>query len=98
MEKPNLHTVTKPTQAAEKLDLNIASEAEIAKIPVVGLILAKRIVSVRQQIGGFQSFDEFVQIIGLKEHHAERIKHHVEISKFEKPATQPSRSGRLIDY
>ncbi|MEH7380475.1 helix-hairpin-helix domain-containing protein [Bacillus sp. JJ1533] len=86
-----------PIPAVEKIDLNTATEAEIASIPAIGLILAKRIVSVRQEIGGFKSFEQFETTIGIKQHTAEKIKHRVEFSQMEKPAL-PNQSGRLVDY
>lgn len=96
---PKVETDTKAPSilVVEKIDLNTATKEEIASIPAIGLILAKRIVAVRQEIGGFQSFDQFEEKIGIKQHTAERIKHLVEFSQIEKPAS-PNRSGRLVDY
>lgn len=85
------------TEKASKIDINSATEAEIASIPAIGLILAKKVVLKRQELGGFDSFEQFAQIIGLNEHKAMKIKPLVEISKREKTTAQQS-SGRLIDF
>lgn len=85
------------TEKVKKIDLNSASEAEIASIKAIGLILAKKVLLKRKELGGFESFEQFVKVIGLNEHKAEKIKPLVEISVKEKVATQQS-SGRLIDF
>lgn len=90
-------TAPPPIPEMEKIDLNTATEAEIAAIPAIGLILAKRIVAVRQEIGGFESFEQFVETIGIKPHTAEKVKHRVDFSQSEMPATS-TQSGRLVDY
>ncbi|MEH7236381.1 ComEA family DNA-binding protein [Bacillus sp. JJ1562] len=90
-------TKTPPIPEVEKMDLNTATKEEIASIPAIGLILAKRIVAVRQEIGGYQSFEQFVQTIGIKQHTAEKIKHRVEFSQTEKSAL-PYQSGRRVDF
>ncbi len=82
------------TAATGKLDLNKASEEEIASIPAVGRILAKRIVAKRQELGGFTSFEQFVETVGLKPHTAEKLKPLVTFS----PVKKEPRRGRIIDY
>lgn len=47
------------------LDLNQASEADIAEIDMIGKKLAHAIVTQRAVVGGFQSWDELKQVPGL---------------------------------
>lgn len=80
--------------ASEKLDLNKATVEEIAAIPAIGLILAKRIVAKRNELGGFDSFDHFIKAVGLKPHTAEKLKTQITFS----PIKKPTKRGRIIDY
>ena len=63
-----------PAPPAEPIDLNTATEAEIALLPGVGEILAMRAVSEREVRGGFRSVEEFVKAIGLRPEVIERIR------------------------
>jgi DNA uptake protein ComE-like DNA-binding protein len=47
------------------LDLNQASEADIAEIDMIGKKLAHAIVAQRAATGGFQSWDDLKQVPGL---------------------------------
>lgn len=90
---PGAESITE-TDETGKIDLNKATEEEIASIPAVGRILAKRIVAKRQELGGFTSFEQFVETIGLKPHTAEKLKPLVTFSH----AKKEPRRGRIIDY
>lgn len=84
----------------ERVDINTASEAEIAAIPEIGIILAKKVVQLRQELGGFQSFEQFSQRMEFKEHRVAQIERKVTFSPAESDAStaQPMKSGRVIDY
>lgn len=78
------------------LELNSASEEEIAALPGVGIILAKKAISVRQTKGGFCSIDEFMEILGLKPHIVVRIR---PLVKVHPPEPKPPQTGRrVVDY
>ena len=47
------------------LDLNAATAEELETLPGVGAILAERIVSYREAVGGFQTLEELQQVIGI---------------------------------
>ena len=85
-------------EANEKVDLNFASEKEIASLPKVNVILAKKIIQARQHLGGFTSFEQVVKEANLNESTAEAMKDHVRCSKVKiKPQPKPTK-GRLIDF
>ncbi|MDR4323531.1 hypothetical protein FOS03_23360 [Bacillus paranthracis] len=79
-----------------KIDINTAGESEIAAIPAIGIILAKKVVKKRQDLGGFQSFEQFSEIMELKGHTIEKVKQSVTFSMVEE--TNVSMSGRMIDF
>lgn len=81
------------------VDVNTASEAEIASIPSIGAILAKKVVAVREQKGGFASLDEFTESLNIKPHVRERLKPFVVFSKTDSTTSPLSeQSGRLVDF
>lgn len=47
------------------LDLNAATAEELETLPGVGAILAERIVSYREAVGGFQTLEELQQVNGI---------------------------------
>ena len=51
--------------SARKVDINIASEHELAQIPYIGSKLAEAIVSYREKVGGFVMFEELLQVEGF---------------------------------
>lgn len=83
----------------EVVDVNSASEATLAQLPGVGVILAKQALAQREAQGGFKSVDEFGAALQLKPHILERIRPLVVVST---PSTTPqphSRPlGRRIDF
>ncbi|WP_379393070.1 ComEA family DNA-binding protein [Paenibacillus lentus] len=80
------------------IDINTASEAQIASIPEIGIVLAKRVVIKRQELGGFRSFEQFSQVMGLKEHTMRSIAQIVVFSQATSNNITQPKSGRIIDY
>ncbi|AZV56375.1 helix-hairpin-helix domain-containing protein [Clostridium sp. AWRP] len=87
------------------VDINIASENEIANLPGIGLILAKKAINHRQTKGYFNSIDEFAELLLLKPHIFERIKPLIVVSKIETKHENNSendktstKSGRIVDF
>ncbi|RXZ84842.1 helix-hairpin-helix domain-containing protein [Paenibacillaceae bacterium] len=81
---------------AQMLDLNFASETEIAALSGIGIVLAKKAVQVRQANGGFRSVDEFARELGLKPHIVERIRPLVTVGTVNTPPQNGK--GRVVDY
>jgi DNA uptake protein ComE-like DNA-binding protein len=79
------------------LDLNHASELELAELPGVGAILAKKAIKERENRGGFRSLEDFSQPLGLKPHIVERIRPLVVVTGL-KEDQPPQWSGRMVDF
>lgn len=81
------------------IDINNASEIEIAEVPGIGSIFASKIVAVRSQENGFRSFDHFVQTLSVKPHLAEKIKSHISFSHNSYTEQQVKKTeGRIVDF
>lgn len=65
--------------AGGKLDLNRASEEELAVIPGVGPKLAKMLVDERARLGGFKSWDEVDRVSGVGDTRLDQLKAAAEI-------------------
>lgn len=81
----------------QRVDLNTASEQELADLPGIGIVLAKRTAQIRVQIGGFTSVQDFCTRLELMPHFAVQI----EALAFVKPIkTKPAKTeskGRVVD-
>ncbi len=49
------------------LDLNTATEEELAELPGIGPELADRIVACREERGGFETIEEIMEVPGIGE-------------------------------
>ena len=58
----------KPKAKKEKLDVNNASEVELTALPGISIVLAKKIIKKREEIGGFKSVNDFLVFTKLKSH------------------------------
>lgn len=63
-----------PAPPLHPIDLNTATEAELALLPGIGELLAMRAVSEREVRGGFRSVEEFIKAVGLRPEVIERIR------------------------
>ncbi len=61
------------TNTIEVFDLNIADTAQLNRIKGIGAVLAQRIVTHRQKLGGFYAYEQLKEIYGLKPEVIEEI-------------------------
>ena len=59
----------------ERLNINTASQRQLANLPGIGEILAGRIIDYRTQNGPFASTDELLQVEGIGEKKLKGIEH-----------------------
>ena len=57
--------LARPLAAGETIDLNTASPEEIARLPAIGMSLAKRIVARRTSAGPFGSLNDLEKVAGV---------------------------------
>jgi competence protein ComEA len=70
-----------PAFAAEPLDLNQATPAELATLDGIGPVYAQRIVDYRSEHGPFESVDQLVEIKGIGEKTLAAIKDEIAVGK-----------------
>lgn len=60
---------------SERVNINTASVEELRSLPRIGPALAGRIVQLRNEIGGFTSFDQLKDVQGIDEFLVSRLRH-----------------------
>lgn len=79
--------------------INEATEQELANIPGIGGLFAKKIISARSQENGFQSFKHFIDVLSVKPHLAEKIKPYLLFPEKEPVVASAQKTeGRVIDF
>jgi DNA uptake protein ComE-like DNA-binding protein len=83
--------------SVRQIDVNEAGEDELAGVPQIGLVMAKRIVAERGLRGGFRSVDEMAGVVGMQPHILQRVRGHLTVvPRAETPAGPPR--GRVVDF
>lgn len=65
----------------EKIDINNASEVEITALPGISIVMAKKLIQKREEIGGFKHVKDVCLFLHLKPHIEKQI---IELIKVEK--------------
>ncbi len=65
--------------AAEKANLNSATEDELAADPNIGADLARKIVEYRENVGDFASYEELKEVEGITDTKIKEINEHFQI-------------------
>ena len=98
---------TKPVQEvqpsvvdlSERIDVNSATADEIASLPGINVIMAKKIVEYRNLNGSFKSEDEFLKIAGVKNIFVNKIKSMIIINETEHtPEIDTDNTDRIVDF
>ncbi len=92
-EKPIKLTTVKVV----KVDINSADETELAKLPGISVIIAKKIIKYRNLHGGFASKEEFYREMKIKKHFQEQLEEQINITPQPKKQKK-NRDERIIDF
>ncbi len=65
--------------AADKANLNSATEDELAADPNIGADLARKIVEYRENVGDFASYEELKEVEGITDTKIKEINEHFQI-------------------
>jgi hypothetical protein len=83
--------------AGDAVDLNNAPEDELARLPGIGPVLARRAAEERRVRGGFDSLEEFGGVLALKPHILERLRPRVVLGPPSAPPS-PGAGRRVVDF
>ena len=97
--KPHLkeQPVVKQVKALEeKININKAGEEEIAKLPGINIVKAKKVVQYRILHNGFKDIDEFIKIAGIKPNFRETVERNIMLGRY--VSTEVKTDERQIDF
>jgi hypothetical protein len=78
------------------VDVNTAPEDQLAALPGVGVVLARRAVAERERSGPFASVDAFAELLELRPHILERLRPRLRAGAARRPPPAPR--GRVVDF
>ncbi len=95
--QPAVQPVVAPVAPDEKIiDINICNEEDLASLPGITAITAKKAISYRNGKGGFSSVDELFEFLALKPHFVVQIRELVICSAPDVPGA--NKKGRVLDF
>lgn len=60
--------------AEKKVDINNASEVELTGLPGISIVMSKKLIKKREEIGGFKSIDDVFLFLHLRDHMQKQLK------------------------
>ena len=81
----------------EKLDVNNASEVELTALPGISIVMAKKLIKRREEIGGFKSVDDVCLFLHLKPHMQNQLKLLICVNKMKGKLSMQRFTERNID-
>lgn len=65
--------IEKPVNVT-KVDVNNASEVELTALPGISIVMSKKLIKKREEIGGFKSADDVFLFLHLRDHMQEQLR------------------------
>jgi DNA uptake protein ComE-like DNA-binding protein len=86
------------SSGSNKIDVNFATASEIAILPGINIVGAKKIVEHRDLNGLFKTADEFFEVANVKEHFVQKIKPMIVLGKPSTNICDENSEGRIVDF
>ncbi len=84
--------------AYDKLDINNCSEIELTELPGISIVMAKKVVKKRDEIGGFKTIEDFFLFLKLKPHMQTQLRDRICVNKMKNARKKIERSAeRKVD-
>ncbi len=84
---------------SKQIDVNNATASEIAILPGINIVMAKKIVEYRDTNGLFKNADDFLKVANVKEHFISKIKPMIKFGAPPSPKNDDDNDeGRIIDF
>lgn len=82
-----------------QVDVNLCDEQELSVVPGIGIILAKKAIRIRDEQGRFDSVDDFLKRVGIRESNIAFVKTHLICEEETVRGVEIVRkTGRKIDF
>ena len=86
-----------PLKPIEKLDVNNCSEIELTALPGINIVMAKKLIKKREEIGGFKKIDDVFLFLHLKEHMIDQLRILICVNKMKGSLNLKRFSERQVD-
>ncbi len=97
-DEASLFKILAERESAAPVDINSADEKQIAALPGVGPILAKKAIQFRKRERPFQSIEDFARLLKLKPHVVQKLRTRVLATPGRASDKEKTRSGRVVDF
>ncbi len=87
-----IHVENKP-----RLDVNNCSEIELTELPGISIVMAKKIIKKREEIGGFKNKEDFFLFLKLKPHMQTQLRDMICVNKMKGSRKIEKTTERHID-
>lgn len=97
--------------ACKIVDINSCSESDLAGLPGISVVLAKKAITYREEHQGFQSSEEFFTVLEIKPHFMVQLKDRIKCGEYrdhgaeavtdktvERPVPPTPSGGRKLDF
>ncbi len=98
---PQLPKPVQPTvvngETVAQIDINNCSEAELTALPGISIVIAKKIIKKREEIGGFKNVADFLLFVKLKPNVSKQLEPKVCVNKMKGSLKIQRNSERTLD-
>ena len=82
---------------AQQIDVNNCSEAELTALPGISIVISKKIIKKREEIGGFKNVEEFLIFVRLKPNVSKQLEPRICVNKMKGSLKVKRSNERQID-
>ena len=84
-------------EEGKKVDINKATAEELTNLSGVSVIMAKKAIKRREEIGGFKTVDEFLSYLNIQSTMADKLKSNLTVSECKVVKKQEYFNERNVD-
>lgn len=81
-----------------KIDINNCSEIDLTELPGISIVHAKKVIKKREEIGGFNSVDDFFLFLKLRPHMINQLRELLRVEKMRGYVRKHFEGERLVDF
>ena len=74
-------TLVNKIENSKKIDINNCSEVELTALPGISIVMSKKIIKKREEIGGFKNTNDFFLFLKLKPHMQKQLENLICVNK-----------------
>lgn len=93
----DLANIGNKNSSNNKININTATSEQIATLPGINIVGAKKVIEYRNKEGYFKSIDEFIDIAGVKSHFVSPIKEIIIIDTPKTDQIKQNTNERIVD-